>query len=114
VGIATPNNTIIKTTDEFWNLSVTCSQQGCCCDRPTIFMQRRRCPSLKFTQPERGTGSGPVCYELAMAGSYAAHSEMLRTENGMRKGTETAQRDKPLNGSRGEAPIVHDNTDGRN
>jgi len=29
------------------------------------------------------------------AGSYAAHSEMLRTEKG-RKGTESAQRDNPL------------------
>jgi len=38
------------------------------------------------------------------AGTYAAHSEMLRTENGRRKGTESAQRDKPLDGSRSEAP----------
>jgi len=39
-----------------------------------------------------------------MAGSYAAHSETLRTENGRRKGTESAQRDKPLDGYSGEAP----------
>jgi len=36
------------------------------------------------------------------AGSYAAHSEMLRTEKGRRKGTDSAQRDKP----RGEAPNI--------
>ena len=29
---------------------------------------------------------------------------MLRTEKGRRKGTERAQRDKPLDGSRGKAP----------
>jgi len=40
----------------------------------------------------------------AAAGSYAAHSEMLRTEKGRRKETESAQRDKPLDGSRVEAP----------
>ena len=29
---------------------------------------------------------------------------MLRTEKGRKKGTESTQRDKPLDGSRGEAP----------
>jgi len=33
-------------------------------------------------QPGRGTGSGPACYKLPTAGSYAAHSEMLRTKKG--------------------------------
>ena len=42
---------------------------------------------------------------VAAAGSYAAHSEMLRTEKGRRKGTESAQRDKPLDGSRAK-PLV--------
>ena len=37
----------------------------------------------------------------------SAHSEMLRTENGRRKGTENEQRDKPLDGSRGEAPSLY-------
>ena len=40
---------------------------------------------------ESGTGSGPACYKLATAGSYAAHSEMLPTEKGRRKGTGSAQ-----------------------
>jgi len=40
-----------------------------------------------------------------MAGSYAMHSEMLQTENWRRKGTESMQCNKPLNGSRGKAPI---------
>jgi len=48
--------------------------------------------------------SGPACYKLSTAGSYAAHSEILRTEKGMRKGTDSAQRDKPLDESRGEVP----------
>ena len=42
----------------------------------------------------------------AYAGSYAAHSEMLRTEKGRRKGTESAQRDKPIDGSRREDPSM--------
>jgi len=47
------------------------------------------------------------CREMAQtAGSYAAHSEMLWTEKGRRKGTESVQRDKPLDGSRGEAPSI--------
>jgi len=43
-------------------------------------------------------------HKLATAGSCATHSEMLRTEKARRKGTESAQRDKPLDWSRGEAP----------
>jgi len=42
-----------------------------------------------------------LTYKLATAGSYAAHSEMLQTEKGRRMRTESAQRDKPLDGSRG-------------
>ena len=45
-----------------------------------------------------------LLYKLATAGSYAAHSEMLRTGKGRRKWTKSAQRDKPLDGSTGEAP----------
>jgi len=41
-----------------------------------------------------------------MAGSYAVHSGMLRTEKGRRKGTESVQRDKPLDRSRGKAPSL--------
>ena len=61
-------------------------------------------------------GSGPAwigcewwpqtTHKLATTGSYAVHSEILRTEKGRRKGTEGTQRDKPLNGSRGKAPSV--------
>ena len=40
----------------------------------------------------------PSAAPIATAGSYAARSEMLRTEKGRRKGTESAQRDKPLDG----------------
>jgi len=40
------------------------------------------------------------------AGSYAAHSEMLRTEKGRKKGTESAQRDNPPDGSKGEALVL--------
>jgi len=43
---------------------------------------------------------------LTLQDKKSAHSEMLRTEKGTRKETESAQRDKPLEGSRGEAPVV--------
>jgi len=47
------------------------------------------------------------CREMARtASSYAAYSEMLRNEKGRRKGTETVQRDKSLDGSRGKAPGI--------
>jgi len=92
-----------------------CPQQGCICYESraaTVTAQpylrsggvipdkSSRC---RPTQPERGTGSGPACYKLPTASSYAAHSEMLRIGKGRRKGTESAQRDKPLDRSRGEA-----------
>jgi len=32
---------------------------------------------------------------------------MVQTEKGRKKGTESAQRDKPLDGSRGEAPSIN-------
>jgi len=41
-----------------------------------------------------------------MASSYAAHSEMFRTEKGRMKGTERVQCDKPLDGCRGKDPIT--------
>jgi len=44
--------------------------------------------------------------KLATTGSYAAHSEMLRTEKGRRKGTESAERDKAVDWSKGEAPSI--------
>jgi len=40
-----------------------------------------------------------------MAGSYAGHSEMLLT--GRRTGTESAQRDKSLDGCRGVVIIAY-------
>jgi len=72
-----------------------CRRTRCCCDRPTIFPQRRRCPSLKFTVPTDTARARnwqwssllnvnkwwpQTTHKLATAGSYAAHSEMLRTE----------------------------------
>jgi len=48
--------------------------------------------------------AGQTTHKLATTGSYAAHSEMLRTEKGRRKGTESTQYDKPLDGSRDKAP----------
>jgi len=52
---------------------------GCLCheslicggDRPTIFTQRWRCPSL---QPERGTDSGPACCMWMMTRERSAIS----------------------------------------
>ena len=48
------------------------------------------------TDADLRTVSGPACYKLSTAGSYAVHSEMLQTEKGRRKGTESALRDKSL------------------
>ena len=48
----------------------------------------------------------PSAALVASAGSYAAHSEMLRTEKGRRKGTKSAQCNKLLDGSRGEALVM--------
>ena len=96
-----------------------CPHQGCIChesraaaatvqpclhSRGVVPVYSSRC---RPTQSGRGTGSGPACYKLAKAGSYAAHSEMLRTEKGRRKGTESAQRDKPLGGFRCKAPSMY-------
>jgi len=63
------------------------------------------CSSNRCWPMQRCTGSGPACYKLTTAGSYAAHNEMLWTEKGKRKGTESTQRDNPLHGSRAK-PVV--------
>jgi len=92
-----------------------------CMSRPHCVSQRRRAPTSTRDTVVVGVSATPVelshsrCDHLLIgyrremartAGSYAAHSEMLRTEEGRRKGTDSAQRNKPLDGFRGEAPII--------
>jgi len=71
----------------------------CCCNRPTIFT-RRHCPSLKFTlQTDPVRARHWQCRFIC--------STQWDGLKGRRKGTESAQHDKPLNGSRDEAPSAY-------